>query len=83
MSDAETYAAQRMLAREEGLFCEPASATSLAAVLRDVAAGRLGRDDTVVCILTGIGFKDANAVQAMSEGVEIPVIALEDLANAL
>ena len=83
VNDAETYAAQRMLAREEGLFCEPASATSLAAVLRDVAAGRLGRDDTVVCILTGIGFKDANAVQAMSEGVEIPVIALEDLANAL
>ena len=83
VSDAETYAAQRMLAREEGLFCEPASATSLAAVLRDAAAGKLGRDDTIVCILTGIGFKDANAVQAMSEGVEIPVIALEDLAKNL
>ena len=83
VSDAETYAAQRMLAREEGLFCEPASATSLAAVLRDAAAGKLGRDDTIVCILTGIGFKDANAVQAMSEGVEIPVIALEDLAKHL
>ncbi len=83
VSDAETYAAQRMLAREEGLFCEPASATSLAAVLRDAAAGKLGRDDTIVCILTGIGFKDANAVQAMSEGVEIPVIGLEDLAKHL
>ena len=83
VSDAETYAAQRMLAREEGLFCEPASATSLAAVLRDVAAGKISGDDTVVCILTGTGFKDANAVQAMSEGVEIPVIALEDLAKNL
>ena len=83
VSDAETWAAQRMLAREEGLFCEPASATSLAAVLRDVAAGKIGGDDTIVCILTGTGFKDANAVQAMSEGVEIPVIALEDLAKHL
>jgi threonine synthase len=53
-------------------------------VLRsDVAAGKLGRDDTIVCILTGTGFKDSNAVQAMSEGVEIPVIALEDLAKHL
>ncbi len=83
VSDAERYSAHRMLAREEGLFCEPASATSLAAVLRDVAAGKIGGDDTIVCILTGTGFKDANAVQAMSEGVEIPIIALEDLAKNL
>lgn len=77
--DDESWAAQKRLAREEGLFCEPASATSLAAVIRDVAAGKLDPDAVVVCVLTGIGFKDANAVAAMSEGVDIPVVALDDL----
>ena len=81
--DEETWAAQRLLVQQEGIFCEPASAAGLAAVIRDVAAGKLRPEDEIVCVLTGTGFKDANAAQALSAGVEIPVVALEDLGTAL
>ena len=49
--------AWRLLAREEGLFCEPSSAAGLAALLADPP-----RDARVVCVITGHGLKDAEAV---------------------
>ena len=52
VSDAEILAAYRILAAEEGLFCEPASAASVAGLLKYGAEGR------VVCVLTGHGLKD-------------------------
>lgn len=57
LADAAIEAAWRSLAREEGIFCEPASAAGIAAV---EAAGL--RDVTVVCVVTGHGLKDADAV---------------------
>ncbi len=54
VSDDEILAAQRLLAREESVFCEPASAASVAGLLgAAVPAG-----STVVCVLTGHGLKD-------------------------
>jgi len=47
-----------MLAREEGIFCEPASAAGIAAV----EAANL-RDVLVVCVVTGHGLKDPGAVR--------------------
>jgi threonine synthase len=58
VSDDEILAAYRSLAREEGIFCEPSSAASLAGVSRLAGEGRLGRDELVVCVLTGSGLKD-------------------------
>jgi threonine synthase len=54
VSDAEILEAYRLLASTEGIFCEPASAASVAGLLRH------GADDarTVVCVLTGHGLKD-------------------------
>jgi threonine synthase len=52
VSDAEILAAYRLLADGEGLFCEPASAASVAGLLKYGAEGR------VVCVLTGHGLKD-------------------------
>lgn len=49
------------LARKAGLFCEPTGATSLAACRRLFSEGRIGMSDTVVCIITGHGFKDFSA----------------------
>lgn len=83
VSDPEVYAAQRLLAQTEGLFCEPASAATVAALVRDVQSGAVSPNDEVVCVLTGTGFKDAAAAQAMSEGVEIPVVPLDQLAEML
>jgi len=52
VSDAEILDAYALLASREGVFCEPASAASVAGLLRYGAAGR------VVCVLTGHGLKD-------------------------
>ena len=58
LSEGELRDAWRALAREEGVFCEPASAAGIAALDR---AG-VGDAATVVCILTGHGLKDTAAV---------------------
>jgi threonine synthase len=58
VTDEEALHMQARLAATEGLFVEPAAATTLAAVKQLVAAGTILRDDRVLCILTGHGFKD-------------------------
>lgn len=56
--DKDILEAYRWLAREEGLFCELASAASVAGLLQLSAAGELERGSTTVCVLTGHGLKD-------------------------
>jgi len=62
VSDEEILEAQRLLAQQEGLFVEPASAASIAGVIKLVRRGLIGKDDLVVCILTGHGLKDPNVI---------------------
>ena len=57
VSDEAILEAWRLLAREEGLFCEPSSAAGLAALLADPPQGA-----RVVCVITGHGLKDPDAV---------------------
>ncbi len=57
-TDEEILAAQKLLTSKEGIFCEPASATSVAGALRDIRAGRIPEGSSVVCTLTGHGLKD-------------------------
>jgi threonine synthase len=57
VDDAAILEAWELLAREEGLFCEPSSATGLAALLADPPL-----DARVVCVITGHGLKDPDAV---------------------
>jgi len=57
-SDEDILAAQKLLAEREGVFCEPASAASLAGVLQAVKAHQLPEGAKVVCTLTGHGLKD-------------------------
>ena len=52
VSDAEILDAYTLLGSREGIFCEPASAASVAGLLKYGAEGR------VVCVLTGHGLKD-------------------------
>ena len=56
VTDAEILAAYRLLASEEGVFCEPASAASVAGLLK--VKERVPDNATVVCVLTGNGLKD-------------------------
>ena len=81
--DEAILAAYRMLAQEEGVFCEPASATSVAALIEAAADGEVAPGSTVVCVLTGHGLKDPDVAGA--EGAEIlrcppDVDRLEELA---
>ena len=64
VTDEQILAAYRDLAREEGIFCEPASAASVAGVREAVRAGDVGRHDLVVCVLTGNGLKDPTTAEA-------------------
>lgn len=57
-SDEEILAAQKLLAEREGIFCEPASAASLAGALRDINSGKIPEGSKIVCTLTGHGLKD-------------------------
>ena len=56
--DKDILEAYRLVAREEGLFCELASAASVAGLLQLHAAGSLPRTGLAVCVLTGNGLKD-------------------------
>ncbi len=61
VTDGEILAAQEMLAREEGVFCEPASAAGIAGLLNLASEGR-GPGGTVVSVLTGHGLKDPDVI---------------------
>lgn len=65
-SDQEILDAQALLARHEGVFCEPSSATGFAGLIKDLAAGRIKDGSTIVCTLTGHGLKDPDTAIAQS-----------------
>ena len=58
VTDEEILFAYQLLASKEGAFCEPASAASVAGLLKAFGEGRLPKGATVVCTLTGNGLKD-------------------------
>jgi threonine synthase len=58
VTDQEIVAAYRDLARHEGIFCEPASAASVAGIRKLAAEGAIDPGATIVCVLTGHGLKD-------------------------
>lgn len=76
-SDAEILAAQRLLAEREGVFCEPASAVSVAGALRDIRSGKIPEGSSIVCTLTGHGLKDPDT--AISQAARAPVKIPADL----
>ena len=73
VSDEAILEAYREIARREGIFCEPASAASVAALRAAVRDGRIGADSRCVCVLTGHGLKDPDTALAMGLNVrEMP-----------
>ena len=67
VTDAEILDAQKMLARVEGLFVEPASASSIAGLKKLAENGEVDSDEHVVCVTTGHGLKDPDVAVQMSE----------------
>ncbi|WP_117238216.1 threonine synthase [Thermus sediminis] len=82
VTDGEILAAYRYLAREEGLFVEPASAASLAGVWRLLREGRLEEGATLVLTLTGHGLKDPATAERVAELPKPVPATLEAVARA-
>ncbi len=78
--DAEILAAQKLLAQKEGVFCEPASATSLAGAMRDIKSGKIPEGSKVICTLTGHGLKDPDTAIQQSKA---PLVAIEAKLDAV
>ncbi len=67
VTDAEILDAQKLLAQVEGLFVEPASASSIAGLKKLIENGEIDKDERVVCVTTGHGLKDPDVAVKMSE----------------
>jgi len=74
VSDAEILSAYRLLASREGIFCEPASAASIAGLLKYGSEGA----EQIVCVLTGRGLKDPETAIANNDGKTIQCAAERD-----
>ena len=73
VSDTEIMAAQKLLGKTCGVFGEPAGVTGTAGVKKLCEQGIIGKNDTVVSVVTGNGLKDvANAIAACGEPISIP-----------
>ncbi|MEZ6145114.1 MAG: pyridoxal-phosphate dependent enzyme [Planctomycetaceae bacterium] len=79
VTDDAIWHIQERLAREEGLFVEPAAAVALTGALQAAERGEITADAPIVCLLTGIGFKDPAAVERMNRNVECPTFDLARL----
>ena len=66
VTDAEIMSAYRDLATHEGIFCEPASAASVAGLRKRASAGQMADLRRVVCVLTGNGLKDPDAARSLA-----------------
>ena len=72
VTDEEILEAYSLLARVEGVFCEPASAASVAGLTKWAKAHDFAQDDRTVCILTGHGLKDPDtAVKSSPKPVSV------------
>lgn len=74
-TDEQILRAQKMLAEKEGVFCEPASAASLAGALQDIEDGKIPEGSTIVCTLTGHGLKDPDIAIQQSTAKMVTVDA--------
>ncbi len=74
-TDAQILAAQKLLAEKEGIFCEPASAVSVAGALHDIEQGKVPAGTCVVCTLTGNGLKDPDTAIAQCNAKPLTVEA--------
>ena len=78
VDDERIFQIQRRLAREEGVFCEPAGAVALAGAAEAVQLGELDANSTVVCLVTGSGFKDDKSTQRLTETELRPAVESVD-----
>jgi threonine synthase len=83
VTDEEILDAQKILARVEGIFVEPASASSIAGLRKLVKSGVIAKDERIVCVTTGHGLKDPDtAIKMCEKPVEVDA-EMSAIENAL
>lgn len=80
VTDEEIIEAYQLLAAKEGIFAEPASAASLAGVIKLHKQGHFSGGESVVCVLTGNGLKDPNTA---IESVHVEPLVVQDTEEAV
>jgi len=83
VTDDEILEAYRRLAAEEGVFCEPASAASVAGLISQHRAGASYAGQTAVCIITGSGLKDPDTALKIEAVMHEATADLEAVEQAL
>ena len=77
VSDPEIFIAEQEIAKLEGIFAEPASSATIAALKKLVHEGPISRKDKVVCLITGSGLKATDVLQALTKKRKTALIGLE------
>ncbi|MGB9714698.1 MAG: threonine synthase, partial [Candidatus Bathyarchaeales archaeon] len=77
VSDSEILSAEFQLAKLEGIFAEPASSATVAALRKLVKEGKIDEKDSVVCLITGSGLKATDILQALTKKQKTAVLGLE------
>lgn len=83
VTDKEIIEAYKMLSSVEGLFVEPASAASVAGLVKYVRKGYFSRTSTIVCILTGHGLKDPDRAIKVARKVRVVKADLKSVVNLM
>lgn len=83
VTDAEILEAYGLVARLEGVFCEPASAASIAGVAKLARRGTFRAGQRIVCVLTGHGLKDPERAQAEGGGTTVLPASADALMQVL
>lgn len=77
--DELVWEVQARMAKEDGVFCEPASAVGVAGAILAAQRGELHADARVACVVTGVGFKDATSVDRMIASSPCPTINADEI----
>ncbi|KAA0444213.1 MAG: threonine synthase [Candidatus Thioglobus sp.] len=84
VSDDDILSAQKLLTEKEGIFCEPASAASLAGAMADIKSGKIPAGSKIVCTLTGHGLKDPDTAISQCKGDMILIDpVMDEVKNAI
>ncbi len=77
VSDQEIFLAEREIARLEGLFAEPASSGTVAALKKMVDEALIEKDEVAVCLIGGSGLKATDVIQALSKKRKMSIMGTE------
>jgi threonine synthase len=77
VSDQEIFSAELQIAKLEGMFAEPASSATVAALKKLVKTGKIDKNSSVVCLISGSGLKATDVLHALTKKQKTAKVGLE------